>query len=140
MNEHAPQDRKVSPGLSFQPIWDITDAKGMVIGTILDSHADLILRVNTIDAVTGERDERRTVMADVVRALSHGCAGLSHGELAPAVKRIVEQRDALREQLIGLVNMHENQVFICGKDDEQMVEESIQLARAAIAFCEKGQL
>lgn len=35
-----------------------------------------------------ERDERRIVMADIVRALGDGCCGLAHCEVAPKVAQL----------------------------------------------------
>lgn len=42
-----------------------------------------------VSELAREIEQRRKAMADIVRALGHGCCGLSHHEIAPLVTRHV---------------------------------------------------
>lgn len=51
----------------------------------------LVKKAEEIARLTAELDERRHVMAMIVRRIGHGLHGLSHTEIEPAVVKIVEE-------------------------------------------------
>lgn len=85
--------------------------------------------------------ERRGTMVytDECQSCAKFICQCRYPEQADEIIAALEMHPHLKEALEKLVNMHAEAVFICGKDDEQMVESLLLSARAALNYPPKKE-